>query len=105
MYPEVTLATAHEKREKARDLLEDNIDPSQAKKEADLEKQLSTENSFEAITREWHEHQKGGWTERHANYVLRRLEADLFPTLGFKAINEIKAPELLLVLRTIETRI
>lgn len=47
---------------------------------------------------------KESWTERHANYVLRRLEADIFPTIGFKPINEILAPELLAALRAIENR-
>lgn len=41
---------------------------------------------------------------RHANYVLRRLEADIFPAFGFKPINEIVAPELLAALRAIENR-
>ena len=40
----------------------------------------------------------------HAIYVLRRIEADVFPILASKPINAIKASELLAVLRLIETR-
>ena len=40
----------------------------------------------------------------HADRILKRLENDLFPWLGKRAIAEIKAPELLAVLRQIESR-
>jgi integrase len=36
--------------------------------------------------------------------LLRRLEADIFPDLGQRGINEIKPPELLQVLRKVEAR-
>ena len=58
----------------------------------------------ENIAREWHEHQKSSWTERHGGYVIRRLEADIFHPLGFKSIDQISAQELLLVLRNVENR-
>lgn len=79
-------------------------DPSEAKKEQKREVLLKTENSFETVAREWHANQKPSWTERHAHYTLRRLELDTFPGLGHKPINEIKAPELLAVIRKIESR-
>lgn len=41
---------------------------------------------------------------RHASYVIRRLEPDVFPALGDRAINEIKPPELLSVIKAIEKR-
>ena len=40
----------------------------------------------------------------HAISICKRLQADIFPLLGSKPINEIKAPELLAVLRLIEAR-
>src|SRR3954467_6904575 len=55
VYPEVTIAEARDKREKARKQLADNIDPSLAKQEEKRRTALNTENTFEAITREWHE--------------------------------------------------
>jgi len=103
-YPIVTLGVARDKAMKAKEQLLDNIDPSQVKKEEKLQVKTEAENSFESVARCWHENQKHGWTERHANYVLRRMEADIFPALGFKAIESIKAPELLAVLRGIEAR-
>lgn len=104
VYPAVTLKEARLKREEAEKQKADGIDPSQQKQIDKLTKNLNSENSFEHIAREWHETKKESWTERHANYVLRRLEADIFPAIGFKLINEIVAPELLAALKAIENR-
>jgi len=104
VYPEVPLKEARDKRDKARKLIAEGIDPSQAKKQEKLKQFISTTNSFEAVAREWHAHQKVGWTERYAAYTIRRLEADLFSVIGFRPINEITAPELLVALREIEKR-
>jgi hypothetical protein len=76
-------------------IIRDNPTPSQAKKEERLKLLANSENSFQSIELEWCNNQKQRWTERYAFYVLRRLEADIFPILGQKLVNEIKAPELL----------
>ena len=62
----------------------------------------NTENSFDAIAREWHEHQKGGWSDSHAARVLSSLEKEAFSDLGNIPILEITAPQVLAVLRKIE---
>lgn len=104
VYPEVSLKEARDKREIARKLIRDGIDPSENKKEIKREILIKTENSLEAIAREWHANQKPGWTTRHADYTIKRLEADIFPSLGYRPINEITAPELLAAVRTVESR-
>jgi len=104
VYPEVSLKEAREKRDEARKTLADGQDPSQLKKQKKLTQYISSNNSFEIIAREWHTDRKSAWTERHATYVLRRLEADIFPILGFKAVQDITAPELLAALKKIESR-
>lgn len=103
-YPIITLAEAREKSLQAKRLLIDNVDPSAAKKEAKIQQKVDSESSFEKIARQWHENQAHSWTARHANYVIRRLEADVFPGLGHRDIKEITPPELLSVLRGIEAR-
>jgi integrase len=104
VYPEASLKEARIKRDASRKLLADGIDPSAAKKAAKRDNVLKTENLFEAIALEWHDKQKEGWTERHANYVLARMKADLFNEIGNMPINEIKAPDLLAALQKIEDR-
>jgi len=104
VYPVVSLSEAREKSLLAKKQLANDIDPSEHKKEQKLKNSVNAENSFKNIAIEWHNNQKHRWTARHATYVLRRIEADIFPTLASRPINEIKAPELLAVLRLIETR-
>lgn len=104
VYPEVSLAEARERRDEARKVLRNGIDPAQAKKDAKHQNKLKKDNSFYQVAVEWHETKKSGWTPRHASYVIKRLQADIFPTLGEHPINEIKAPELLSVIRVIENR-
>ena len=104
IYPERSLAEARVKRDDARKLIYDGIDPGVARKQDKRDRQLRSENTFEVVAREWHGKQRAKWTERHADYVLRRLSTDVFPTLGSRPITEINAPELLDVLRKIEAR-
>ncbi|MDF3047317.1 MAG: hypothetical protein K0R73_435 [Candidatus Midichloriaceae bacterium] len=104
VYPEVTLSEARDKRDEARKMLRDGINPSQAKKDKKHQHKLETKNTFEMIAREWLDNRKEGWTARHASYTLKRLEADIFPALGSKPINKITAHELLLTIKEVEKR-
>lgn len=102
VYPDVSLKAAREKRDTARQQLAAGIDPGQARRAEKLA-QAGAE-SFEAIAREWHAKFSPGWVASHGDRILKRLEKDLFPWLGKRPIAEIKAPELLAVLRRIESR-
>lgn len=104
VYPEVSLKEAREKRDKARKQLADGLDPAQERKLEKLQRNINSENNFESIAREWHAKQTERWTERHAHYVLRRLEADIFTEIGIRPISEITAPELLHTIQKIEKR-
>jgi len=103
-YPEVGLKDARWKRDDARRLLSQGVDPSatrRAEKAAGAERAA---NSFEVLAREWFEKHAPGFAPDHASRVLRLFERDLFPALGKRAIAEITPPELLAVLRRIEDR-
>jgi hypothetical protein len=102
VYPDVTLAHAREKHQDARRQLAKGIDPGEARK-AEKAFQVGTE-TFEAVAREWHEKFASSWVDSHGDRVLRRLEKDVFPWLGRRQVGEIKAPEVLSVLRRIEER-
>ena len=102
VYPEVSLKKAREKRDEAREDIRNGIDPSQAKKAQKAS--ASGADSFEAIAREWFEKFSKTWTLSHGARILRRLERDIFPWIGKRPIVEVKAPELLTVLRRIEER-
>lgn len=102
-YPEVSLVQARERRNAARKQVADGIDPSQVRKAAKAAKEQN-ENTFEVVAREWHTKFTPTWTTGHAKTIMSRLEANLFPWLGARPIIDIKAPELLMALRRIESR-
>lgn len=104
VYPAVSLADARKRRDKARDDLAAGEDPSQLKREAKLTKALQDANTLEAVARQWWAHWKGPRSQRHADYVIRRLEADVFPRLGAKPIASITAPQLVAMAKAIEAR-
>lgn len=103
-YPDVSLAQAREKREAARRLLAEGIDPTEHRKTQERATVERATNSFEAVAREWVAKFGPTWEPAHAAKVARRLELDVFPWLGARPIAEITAPELLSVLRRIEAR-
>jgi integrase len=103
-YPEVPLAEARRLRDAAREELARGVDPAVTRKAAKRAAKIAEGNSFEQVAREWHENKKLGWTPRTADYILQRLEADIFPALGARPIAMIEAPELLDVMRSIECR-
>lgn len=104
VYPEVTLMAARNKRELARKVLAEGKDPSETKKVEKRKNLLNSQNTFEALAREWHAHRLESWTPSHAQTLMHRLEMDLFPILGHKPINQINAPEVLEAVRNIEKR-
>lgn len=104
VYPAVTLAKARTEREKARALLEAGQDPSEARKESKAAQAAASETTFEAVARSWHEQWKSARTDHHTAYVLRRLEADVFPSLGSLPIAEIPAQRLVAMAKKIEAR-
>ncbi|MGZ8219844.1 tyrosine-type recombinase/integrase [Methylomagnum sp.] len=100
VYPEVTLKEARPKRDKARALLSQGVDPSAQRKAT---KHAQAE-SFESITREWLTKFGPSWTAEHAERITRRFERNVFPWIGARPIRQVTAPELLAVLRRIEER-
>ncbi|MBF0184361.1 MAG: tyrosine-type recombinase/integrase [Magnetococcales bacterium] len=103
-YPDVPLKLARERRDEARQLLARGIDPGEHRKIAKERDESRTENSFESVAREWLAKFIPKWSDGHASKITRRLELDVFPWLGAKAVNEITAKDVLAVLRRIEER-
>jgi len=96
VYPEVSLAKARLRLCKARELLADGIDPSARKKESS--------KTFEAVAREWHARWSAQLHSRHAQYVLKRLEEDVFPWIGTQLPSAIPTSAFRDVVQKIEAR-
>lgn len=104
VYPDVGLKDARARRDDARKLLSNGIDPSEIRKAQKTARTELSANSFEVVAREWFAKYSPGWAKGHADKIIRRLERDIFPWLGNRPIAEITAPELLQSLRRIEVR-
>jgi integrase len=104
VYPMVILSAARTRRDEARSLLARDIDPNAAKKATKRAAKIASENTFEAIAREWLGGQRKRLAPKYCALILARLEADVFPQIGSRPITEVDAPELLDVLRRVEKR-
>ena len=73
VYPDVKLAKAREKRDEARKLLADGIDPSENRKAVKATKAERATNSFEVVAREWFGKYSTTWAEHHGDRIIRRF--------------------------------
>jgi Arm DNA-binding domain len=117
IYPEVSLAQARQRRDDARKLIADGVDPSADRKASKVAKAAQAEadrlaaegkpgpGTFENVAREWlttvHEAKVSAG---HADRTRIRLEQDAFPWIGRRQLADIEAPELLACLRRVEVR-
>jgi integrase len=104
VYPDVSLVDARKKREDLRRKVAAGIDPAEERKAEATALIESTENTFEAVACEWFEMFSKTWVPDHAEKIIRRFELYVFPWIGSRPIKAITAPELLTVLRRIESR-
>jgi integrase len=99
-YPEVTLKEARERRDDARKLLRNDVDPA-AKRRAE---KSAVGDSFEAVAREWFEKFSPKWAVGHSGKIIRRLELYIFPWIGERPVGKIEAPEVLTCIRRVEAK-
>lgn len=102
VYPDVSLRRAREKRDEARSLVADGIDPAQQRKAEKRAARIRAHNTFKAVAEAWMGEQQ--WTDDYRFLVRRRLENHLFPELGERPVAEIEPPELLDALKRIQAR-
>ncbi|MGH8197414.1 MAG: tyrosine-type recombinase/integrase, partial [Steroidobacteraceae bacterium] len=96
VYPDVSLAKARERLYGARDLIADGVDPAARKR--------AVGKTFEIVAREWHARWSAHRHVRYAHYVLRRLEEDVFPSIGARVPADIPTSAFRDVVKKIEAR-
>lgn len=99
VWPTVTLAEARGKRDEAKRLLVQGVDPKAEQKEALAE--TAGAYTFETIAREWHISNKR-WSEDHRSRVLRYLELHIFPYIGAADIRGLKTSHLLAPIKIVD---
>jgi integrase len=104
IYPDVSLAKARDARDDARRQLTKGIDPSAARQEEKQERARAAANDFESVAREWLGNVEPRWKPIYHSDTQKRFEAFIFPGIGRKPIDEVTAPQLLMLLRKVEAR-
>ncbi|HCT2037995.1 TPA: integrase arm-type DNA-binding domain-containing protein [Klebsiella pneumoniae] len=99
VYPQVSLADARARRDEARKLLANGIDPGDKKKNDKVKQEDA--RTFEQLAIEWHATNKK-WSEEHSRRVLKSLEDNLFPAIGKRNIAELKTRDLLAPIKAVE---
>ena len=100
VYPEVSLKLARARRDEARRLVAEGIDPSAERKTS----KLSRQDTFKAIAEEWLALQAKTLATVTYNKARWMLTEFVYPKLGSRPITELTPPDLLAVLRAIESR-
>jgi site-specific recombinase XerD len=59
---------------------------------------------FESVARAWHDERKAGWKPRYAQEIISSLERDIFPTLGYMDVRQIRAKHVREVLKRVQDR-
>lgn len=106
VYPTVGLKEARERREAAKKLLSQAIDPGEHKKQAKAAAAEAVEQAttFEAVAREWYGKKHIAWTPGHQKKILSRLENQLFPCLGNRPFSSLEVSDYLGAIQKAEAR-
>lgn len=96
---------ARERRDAAKKLLAEGIDPSRHKKAVEAAKLEEENRIFENLTKEWHQTKTGHIaSENYKIRLMRRMELYLFPTLGKMPISMIEAQDILAAVKPLVER-
>lgn len=104
VYPAVTLAKARHRRDKARELLADGIDPSVAKREEKGAQALAAANTFEAVARPWLAKTAANRAASTKAKITNWLDYNVFPAIGKMPISAIGPRDMLAAVRKMEDR-
>ena len=104
VYPATSLAQARRQRDRAREHLAAGTDPAAAKREINLARAESAENTFMAVALEWHAMKEKGCAANTSAKRLTQLENHIFPAIGARPIAEVKPPEILTLLQAVAAK-
>jgi integrase len=103
-YPDISLKKARERRDEARQLLAEGIDPCNAKRQAEIEAKISQATTFKEVAEEFigrlEIEGKSEPTLIKARWFVRLLHHDI----AHRPISQITPQEMLVALRKIEAR-
>jgi integrase len=103
-YPAVSLAQARERRTKAKELIEQGINPSLHRKQEKIRLANESRNTFKAVAEEWLEKNINSWAEKTYLQRERLLVNDVYPYIGNLPIRKIDSAQVLEIVQRVERR-
>lgn len=103
-YPTVSLKMARERRDAAKKLLAEGIDPSEHKKQVKKAKLAEKANTFEQVAREWYETQTIDKSPGNRRRKIFMLERFCFPVFGDKVMDQVEIADILSVIKPMEQK-
>lgn len=103
-YPDVSLELARQRRDNARGELASGNDPSAVKASQKIEALNDAASTFEAVAGEWLSKRPKNLASSTLSKYRMILKNDLLPWLGKRPLKEITTPEVLRVIRRVESR-
>lgn len=103
-YPDVSLKEARQRRDEARGELAAGNDPSAVKARQKIESLIDAASTFEAVAGEWLSKRPKNLADTTLSKYRMILNNDLLPWLGKRPLKEITTPEVLRVIRRVESR-
>lgn len=103
-YPDVSLKEARQARELTEESLKRGLDLSLEKKEAKIRQEYAIKNDFKTVASSWWDAWRGDKTEAHADKVWGVLEKDVFPIMGSKPVEMIKASSIRIAVQGVVKR-
>lgn len=100
-YPEVTLAQARQRRDEARKLLAQDIDPQEQRELNRAQQKAEFDNTFQKVAQDWLDVKRPAITENHAKSTWNSLELHIFPEIGNYPISQLTAPKMISILKPI----
>ncbi len=103
-YPIVSLAHARESKDEARGLIANGINPALHRKQERVRQRHESNNTFQAIAKEWLSRNSDTWTEKTYLQRERLLIGDVFPIIGSFPIREVVPAQILEIIQRVERR-
>lgn len=102
VYPAISLKEARKKRDDAKALILQGVDPSHKNKIDKMQARIQKDGTFKHAAKLWLDHAGSEWTEKTRNIAQTWLDADVFPTIGTTQLDNIEPPDVLMILRKVE---
>lgn len=98
-YPEIKLKEARELKEKSKESIKNQIDPSESKSS-----NFELDTTFKYISDKWLNLMKDDWSKSNYEKIKSNLQNNAYPFLGNKNIKDITRKDILLLVERMEKR-